>query len=354
MILDDPLSALDVHVANSVFFQCVLGLVRDKTRVLVLNSHYHLLPHADRIIVLSDGKVVGDGSYDEVKSAFAYLEDQSHSKVAGGDASDSASGASQSTHDNAYLDGEETASDLLTDATYDDVRDSIVYSETPETMERLSLSRISNANSTASRRVKSAQKPEEPAKGSTMMLQEDRQTGKMGWRIYAEFFSMSGYNGVFLGVLVFAVFAIAQGALLGSDYFLTYWSNGSMSDTFGQKSLLWLYVGIVAVGALLSVFRAALFTEICIRCSQALHAYFFRLYFQTSARELKRLDGVTRSPFLNLVAETINGIESIRSFRMADAFSEFDSPANLLAKPDGIFASLMNSTKKGAGAPEEE
>ncbi|KAF0693439.1 hypothetical protein As57867_015547, partial [Aphanomyces stellatus] len=38
-LLDDPLSALDVHVANAVFDQCVEGLLRDKTTVLVLNSH---------------------------------------------------------------------------------------------------------------------------------------------------------------------------------------------------------------------------------------------------------------------------------------------------------------------------
>jgi ABC-type multidrug transport system fused ATPase/permease subunit len=45
-------------------------------------------------------------------------------------------------------------------------------------------------------------------------------------------------------------------------------------------------------------------------------------YFLNTSRELKRLDGVTRTPFLNLVGETINGIESIRSFRMSNEFSQ--------------------------------
>ncbi|KAF0707908.1 hypothetical protein AaE_013423 [Aphanomyces astaci] len=48
-LLDDPLSALDVHVANAVFDQCVQGLLKTKTTILVLNSHYHLLPKADRV-----------------------------------------------------------------------------------------------------------------------------------------------------------------------------------------------------------------------------------------------------------------------------------------------------------------
>ncbi|RHY84314.1 hypothetical protein DYB26_002032 [Aphanomyces astaci] len=47
-LLDDPLSALDVHVANAVFSDCMQGLLRGKTALLVLTSHYHLLPHAHR------------------------------------------------------------------------------------------------------------------------------------------------------------------------------------------------------------------------------------------------------------------------------------------------------------------
>ncbi|KAI9980897.1 hypothetical protein PInf_010242 [Phytophthora infestans] len=43
--------------------------------------------------------------------------------------------------------------------------------------------------------------------------------------------------------------------------------------------------------------------------------------YRASARELKRLDGVTRSPFLNLMSETISGIETVRSYKMVDAFA---------------------------------
>ncbi|KAF0691726.1 Aste57867_17102 [Aphanomyces stellatus] len=81
-LLDDPLSALDVHVANAVFTDCMQGLLRGKTTLLVLASHYHLLPYADRIILMSEGSIVGDGTYDELKTDFPHLMNFTHKELA--------------------------------------------------------------------------------------------------------------------------------------------------------------------------------------------------------------------------------------------------------------------------------
>ncbi|RLN46665.1 hypothetical protein BBO99_00009664 [Phytophthora kernoviae] len=55
LILDDPLSAVDPHVAHAIFEKCIVGLAAGQTRLLVLNSHYNLLPNADHIVVMQDG-----------------------------------------------------------------------------------------------------------------------------------------------------------------------------------------------------------------------------------------------------------------------------------------------------------
>ncbi|KAH9119976.1 hypothetical protein AeMF1_007632, partial [Aphanomyces euteiches] len=60
-------------VANSVFRDGVRGLLGGKTTVLVLTSHYHLLSHADRILLMSDGSIIGDGSYDDIVAKFPHL-----------------------------------------------------------------------------------------------------------------------------------------------------------------------------------------------------------------------------------------------------------------------------------------
>ncbi|KAG2504685.1 hypothetical protein JM18_009527 [Phytophthora kernoviae] len=58
LILDDPLSAVDPHVAHAIFEKCIVGLAAGQTRLLVLNSHYNLLPNADHIVVMQDGMVI--------------------------------------------------------------------------------------------------------------------------------------------------------------------------------------------------------------------------------------------------------------------------------------------------------
>ncbi|ETV69148.1 hypothetical protein H257_15104 [Aphanomyces astaci] len=63
VLLDDPLSALDSHVAKTVFEQGIRGVLAEKSVILVLNSHYHLLPFADTIVVMEGGRVVRQGSF---------------------------------------------------------------------------------------------------------------------------------------------------------------------------------------------------------------------------------------------------------------------------------------------------
>ncbi|XP_050029460.1 ATP-binding cassette sub-family C member 10 [Dermacentor andersoni] len=59
-LLDDPLSALDAHVAQQVFERCIVGAMRGKARLLCTHQ-VGFLAQADHVIVLRDGKVVAEG-----------------------------------------------------------------------------------------------------------------------------------------------------------------------------------------------------------------------------------------------------------------------------------------------------
>ncbi|KAK9823870.1 hypothetical protein WJX72_006059 [[Myrmecia] bisecta] len=64
-ILDDPLSAVDVHVGRHIFEKCVAGVLASKARLLVTNQLQYL-PQADRIVYIEDGQVAAQGTYEEV------------------------------------------------------------------------------------------------------------------------------------------------------------------------------------------------------------------------------------------------------------------------------------------------
>lgn len=66
-IFDDPLSALDAHVGRQVFERCIKGELRGKTRVLVTNQ-LHFLSQVDRIILVHQGTVKEEGTFEELSN----------------------------------------------------------------------------------------------------------------------------------------------------------------------------------------------------------------------------------------------------------------------------------------------
>ena len=69
-LLDDPLSAVDVHVGKHIFDNVISNnfnsLLSSKTRIWVTNDLSNL-SHVDHIIILENGKIVGQGSFEELK-----------------------------------------------------------------------------------------------------------------------------------------------------------------------------------------------------------------------------------------------------------------------------------------------
>ncbi|WAR19116.1 MRP7-like protein [Mya arenaria] len=65
-LLDDPLSAVDAHVAQHLYQKCIMGLLWGKTRLLCTH-HTRYLVNADLIIVLENGKIVKSEVLDSVE-----------------------------------------------------------------------------------------------------------------------------------------------------------------------------------------------------------------------------------------------------------------------------------------------
>ncbi|XP_071481121.1 multidrug resistance-associated protein 1-like [Diadema antillarum] len=66
-LLDDPLSAVDAHVAKHIFEHVIgpQGLLKNKTRILVTHG-ISFLPQVDQIVVMVDGGISEVGSYQDL------------------------------------------------------------------------------------------------------------------------------------------------------------------------------------------------------------------------------------------------------------------------------------------------
>ncbi|KAL2087480.1 hypothetical protein ACEWY4_016308 [Coilia grayii] len=65
-LLDDPLSAVDAEVGRHLFEQCICGYLRKKPRILVTHQLQYLKA-ADQILVLKEGQMVAKGTFLELQ-----------------------------------------------------------------------------------------------------------------------------------------------------------------------------------------------------------------------------------------------------------------------------------------------
>lgn len=76
-LLDDPLSAVDPHVANHIFDKCINGYLKEKT-VILITHQLQFMKESDKIAVMNDGFNLVTGSYKEILASgvdiVAFLE----------------------------------------------------------------------------------------------------------------------------------------------------------------------------------------------------------------------------------------------------------------------------------------
>lgn len=89
VLLDDPLSAVDVHTEKFLVEELILNAWKNKT-VIIATHRLEILKECDRIIYLRDGRVAGDGTLEQLLGSSEdfiyfysyYLKDHSAEKTA--------------------------------------------------------------------------------------------------------------------------------------------------------------------------------------------------------------------------------------------------------------------------------
>ncbi|KAF7283323.1 ATP-binding cassette sub-family C member 4-like [Rhynchophorus ferrugineus] len=382
-LLDDPLSAVDAHVAKHLFEGCVQGYLRGKTRILVTHQ-VQFLQGADLIVVLNNGRIEQMGTYDKLQEELSVLSreiEQQHQVHA--------------------------------------VDPKVDREQTPKVEDRdrgLSLALQSIAS------LASWDDPEE--------TEELLEKGALKTSTYVEYYR-SGTT-IFTLIFLIFLFIIAQISSNASDMWVNYWTNNeesrrkiilaalnesSFNDTFtdplvtnnsssylelDRDSYIYIYTALIIASIVLTTSRSILFMKICMNSSKALHNKMFncllkapmaffdtnpcgrilnrfskdmgavdemlpkvvletlqifflmigilgmvfivspwmilpavilgsifwyaRVIYLTSAQDIKRLEGLTRAPVFSHVSSSLYGLPTIRAFKAQDLIvQEFDA-----------------------------
>lgn len=374
-LLDDPLAAVDEHVAKHLVDNVlgVTGLLHSKTKVLATNK-ITVLSIADSIALLENGEIVQQGSYDEVvRDDGSALSKLIHEYGKGKSKSEERESSENSTVSEEHIDLQKLDSKDLLDVT-----------------DLQSLRRASNAT-LGSIGFGDEDQPDR---------KEHREQGKVKWDIYLEYAKACNPR----HVIVFICFIILSMLLsVMGNVWLKHWSEvntrygynpnagkylgiyfalgiGSALSTLVQTVVLWVFCTIhgsrylhdamassvlrapmsffetTPIGRILNRFSNDIYKvdellgrtfsqffvnvvkvtfTIVVICTSTwqfilvvlplsvLYIYYQQYYLRTS-RELRRLDSVTRSPIYAHFQETLGGVSTIRGYGQQKRFAHIN------------------------------
>ncbi|XP_070178633.1 multidrug resistance-associated protein 1-like [Littorina saxatilis] len=237
-LLDDPLSAVDVHVGRHIFQQVVghSGLLANKTRLLVTHG-VQWLPSCDVIVMMSEGRVTEVGSYkdllrqngpfaDYLRKCLTQTEPQEAQTDQGVEqikhqmlqrlnsgSGDDTSVVSESTTATASI----TINDLATPI-QEKFLDTALSSQNGTG--RVCLEDAEQEEQERLRKEEIAKNIEE--KKHMLVQEEDIEEQEVKWDVYKGFLKAVGWTYSFLIVAIFALYHVAY---VTSDIFLSQWTD---------------------------------------------------------------------------------------------------------------------------------
>ena len=238
-LLDDPLSAVDAHVAKSLYEEVLsskTGLLRKKTRILVTND-ISILPKVDHIYVMANGSITESGKYSQLMAAegkFAeFVKEFSTRKAAS---------------------------------------ESAPSSPVPELMSgpglNRSVSRFSDTERPGSR-AESQQSVEDRFRTESSRLIDDEtmQSGKVKLKVYLAYIKRISLVSVTL-----LCYLLVQSLDAGNNYWLARWSNdGNSTDSNLAVLRVSVYGGIGLSQIIFVVLGSLIMARGTVICAAKLH-----------------------------------------------------------------------------------
>ncbi|XP_039332235.1 ATP-binding cassette sub-family C member 3 isoform X1 [Saimiri boliviensis] len=242
-LLDDPLSAVDSHVAKHIFDHVIgpEGVLAGKTRVLVTHS-ISFLPQTDFIIVLTDGQVSEMGPYPallQCNGSFAnflrnYAPDEDQERR------EDSQTALEGVEDEEVLLVEDTLSNH-TDLTDNDPVTFAVQKQFMRQLSALSSDGEGQGQPAPRRRLGPSEKVQvTEAKANGALTQEEKaETGTVELSVFWDYAKAVG---LCTTLAICLLYAGQSAAAIGANVWLSAWTNDAMTDSRQNNTSLRLGV----------------------------------------------------------------------------------------------------------------
>uniref|UniRef100_A0A673IE20 ATP-binding cassette, sub-family C (CFTR/MRP), member 3 n=1 Tax=Sinocyclocheilus rhinocerous TaxID=307959 RepID=A0A673IE20_9TELE len=230
-LLDDPLSAVDAHVAKHIFDKVIgpEGALKGKTRILVTHG-ISFLPQVDNILVMVDGRVSEMGSYQDLlkqNGAFAeFLRNYSLEDIIEDD---------EVTVSLVDEEEEEFPEDALSNHTDMVDNEPVVNEARRQFMRQISImsNDLENPKKMSRRRRCSERKhPESPTEKKEPKLEkliqaETAETGRVKFKVYWDYAKAVG---PFLSLFICFLYGCQSAASIGANFWLSEWTNDAQHN----------------------------------------------------------------------------------------------------------------------------
>ncbi|XP_064537334.1 multidrug resistance-associated protein 1 isoform X3 [Drosophila montana] len=269
-LLDDPLSAVDAHVGKHIFEEVIgpKGMLAKKTRVLVTHG-ITFLPQTDKIYVMKMGEISENGTYAELlKNRGAFADFLMQHLQEGEEEEEELNQIKRqlSQTDPALVAPFEKAILL---ARTESLSDSISVTSADSLMGGSLRRRAKRQNSYDSNASAASLKKKQEVEGK-LIETEKSQTGGVDFAVYKHYIKSVG---IFLSIATLVLNFVFQAFQIGSNLWLTQWSNDKAveHDTGLRNMYLGVY-GAFGFGQVATSFFSTLALSLgCIYSAAYLH-----------------------------------------------------------------------------------
>eukprot|EP00041_Stephanoeca_diplocostata_P037729 m.1441308 g.1441308 ORF g.1441308 m.1441308 type:complete len:1389 (-) comp25094_c0_seq49:2097-6263(-) len=287
VLLDDPLSAVDVHVGKHIFEECIKKTLAGRT-VVIATHQLQYLPQCDAVLFMDDGGVCRGplpfASMKQTSPAFGKFVDVASQS----DETDDNTVAPAAPAPKAKLISAGTVVNTESSTDIDD-RDVAMYRIVSESIAGIAADYnddgaddvtdnvSSGATTTSLLKSDESASSITPAEDSKATRTPEGGHQSTTWRTYYIFAQATG--GVLAVCIVIIVFPLAMGVRAFSDYWIGHWISqgdgrgnaGDMQDNPDKHTYLGVYVGSAILFLVLQVVKSFFYNRQMLTAASTLH-----------------------------------------------------------------------------------